>query len=177
MTSELILKSFQATGVWPMDADAVLKRFNNHPPRQDNDAEIGEHGDGDSWPELRKIFDAAVADKARVEAKRLDSVLLRSGARRRKHKLKRWLPNERSKSSNATLQPFENLTIYSKSVSKKPHTVLQKMRQSVVVLWLREVGLTLFLQLRLPHPNLLRAAATLRNQLNINSIIEAQGSI
>ncbi|KAF1922314.1 uncharacterized protein M421DRAFT_10665 [Didymella exigua CBS 183.55] len=75
MTSELILKSFQATGVWPMDADAVLKRFNNHPPQQDEDAEIGEHGDGDSWPELRKIFDAAVADKARIEAKRLSRSL------------------------------------------------------------------------------------------------------
>ena len=75
MTSELILKSFQATGVWPMDADAVLKRFNNHPPRQDKDAEIGEHGDGDSWPGLRKIYDAAVVDKARVEAKRLSQSL------------------------------------------------------------------------------------------------------
>jgi hypothetical protein len=71
MTSDLILKSFQATGVWPMDADAVLKRFNNHPQPHDEDAEIREHGDGDSWPELRKIFDAAVADKARIESKRL----------------------------------------------------------------------------------------------------------
>ena len=74
-TSELILKSFQATGVWPMDADAVLKRFNNHPPRQDDDPEIGVQGDGDSWPQLRKIFDAAVADKAKVEAKRLSQGL------------------------------------------------------------------------------------------------------
>ncbi|KAF1923326.1 uncharacterized protein M421DRAFT_9828 [Didymella exigua CBS 183.55] len=75
MTLELILKSFQATGVWLMDVDAVLKRFNNCPPQQDEDAEIGEHGDGDSWPELRKIFDAAVADKARIEAKRLSRSL------------------------------------------------------------------------------------------------------
>jgi hypothetical protein len=75
MTPELILKSFQATGVWPMDADAVLKRFNNYPQRQDEDAEIGEHGNGDSWPELHKIFNAAVADKARIEAKRLSQSL------------------------------------------------------------------------------------------------------
>lgn len=68
---ELILKSFSATGVWPMDADAVLKRFNNHPPQQDEDLEIGELGDGDSWRQLRKVFDAAVADKAKIEAKRL----------------------------------------------------------------------------------------------------------
>jgi hypothetical protein len=50
MTSELILKSFQATGVWPIDADAVLKRFNNHLQQQDNDLEIREQGDGDTWP-------------------------------------------------------------------------------------------------------------------------------
>ncbi|KAI0569665.1 hypothetical protein Alg215_11502 [Pyrenophora tritici-repentis] len=60
MRPELILKSFSATGVWPMDADAVLKRFNNHPLQQDKDSEIGE-----------LVFDAAVADKAKVEAKRL----------------------------------------------------------------------------------------------------------
>jgi hypothetical protein len=50
-----------------MDADAVLKRFNNYPQQQDEDVEIGEQGDGDSWPELRKIFNAAVADKARIK--------------------------------------------------------------------------------------------------------------
>lgn len=71
MRQELIVKSFSATGVWPMDADPVLKRFKNHPPQQDKDSEIGEVGDGDSWRELRKVFDAAVADKAKVEAKRL----------------------------------------------------------------------------------------------------------
>lgn len=71
MRPELILKSSSATGVWPMDADAVLKRLNNHPPQQDEDSEIGELGGGDSWRQLRKVFDAAVADKAKVEAKRL----------------------------------------------------------------------------------------------------------
>jgi hypothetical protein len=58
-----------------MDADAVLKRFNNPPQRQDEDAEIGEHDNGNSWPELRKILDAAVADKTRIEAKQLSQGL------------------------------------------------------------------------------------------------------
>ena len=75
MTHDLILKSFQATGVWPMDAEVVLKRFNNHPQQQDDDPGIGEQGDGDTWPQLRKIFDAAVADKAKIEAKRLSQGL------------------------------------------------------------------------------------------------------
>jgi hypothetical protein len=48
MTHDLILKSFQATGVWPMDADLVLQRFNNQPQQQDNEPGIREQGDGDT---------------------------------------------------------------------------------------------------------------------------------
>jgi hypothetical protein len=65
------MNSFQATGVWPIEADAVLKRSNNHPSRQDEDSELSDNGNGDSWNQLRKILDAAVADKAKIEAKRL----------------------------------------------------------------------------------------------------------
>jgi hypothetical protein len=75
MTSELIKKSFQATGVWPMDADAVLKRFSNYTTEQDKALELQQHGDGDSWRELRKFFDAAVTDKAKVEARQLEASL------------------------------------------------------------------------------------------------------
>ena len=75
MTHDLILKSFQATGVWPMDADPVLQRFNNQPQQQDDEPRIGEQGDGDTWPQLRKIFDAAVVDKAKFEAKWLSQGL------------------------------------------------------------------------------------------------------
>ena len=75
MSRDSILQSFRATGVWPMEADAVLKRFNNHPQQHDTDSETGEQGDGDSWIQLRKVFDAAVADKAKVEAKRLSQGL------------------------------------------------------------------------------------------------------
>jgi hypothetical protein len=78
-----IQSSFQATGLVPHSPEVVLskleveprtpvlKRFNNHPSRQDEDSEIGDDGNGDSWNQLRKILDAAVADKAKVEAKRL----------------------------------------------------------------------------------------------------------
>ncbi len=71
MRRDTILKSFQATGVWPMDAEFILKRFNNHASEQDKAVRPGQQGDGDSWTQLRKSFDAAVADKAKVEAKRL----------------------------------------------------------------------------------------------------------
>lgn len=58
-----------------MDAEVVLKRFNNHPSEQDEASKLGQHGDGDSWMQLRKIFDAAVADKAKVEAQQLKASL------------------------------------------------------------------------------------------------------
>jgi hypothetical protein len=58
-----------------MDADAVLKRFNNRTLRQAKASQLGQHGDGDSWRELRKILDVAVPDKAKVEARQLEASL------------------------------------------------------------------------------------------------------
>ncbi|KAH8621191.1 hypothetical protein IG631_24173 [Alternaria alternata] len=46
MTHDLILKGFQATGVWPIDADPVLQRFNNGPQQQDNEPGVREQGEG-----------------------------------------------------------------------------------------------------------------------------------
>ena len=73
----------------------------------------------------------------------LDNVLLRSVVRPKKHRLKSSLLNEHSKSSNAMLQPHKKLTIHLISVSEKPHTVLQKIHQSVAVLWVQQVRQTL----------------------------------
>lgn len=72
MREESILQSFQATGVWPMEADAVLKRFKTTTPEQAEAAEISQHGDGDSWRELRRVFNAAVDDKSTIPAQQLD---------------------------------------------------------------------------------------------------------
>jgi hypothetical protein len=58
-----------------MDAEIVLQRFRNHTSEQDKSLEIGQHGDGDSWYQLWKPFDAAVSDKAKVEAKQLSAAL------------------------------------------------------------------------------------------------------
>jgi hypothetical protein len=59
-----------------MDADAVLKRFNNHTSEQDEASELRQHGNGDSWRGLRKIHVAAVPDKSKVEAQQLEASLL-----------------------------------------------------------------------------------------------------
>ncbi|CAE7002810.1 hypothetical protein P3342_001681 [Pyrenophora teres f. teres] len=41
MSPGSIRKSFQATGVWPMDAQVILQRLNNSTIRQDGNSEIG----------------------------------------------------------------------------------------------------------------------------------------
>jgi hypothetical protein len=48
MRLELILKSFEATGVWPMDGEVILKRFNATTLDKDKDTELRELGDGDT---------------------------------------------------------------------------------------------------------------------------------
>jgi hypothetical protein len=75
MRRETIEKSFEATGVWPMDAEVILKRFNTTTLDQDKDKELQELGDGDSWNDIRKVLDVAVTDKAKGEGKRLAGAL------------------------------------------------------------------------------------------------------
>jgi hypothetical protein len=74
-TRENFLKSFEATGVEPRNASVVLQRFTTPPPQLDDGTKLGEHGDGDTWRDMRKLFDAAVPDKTTVEAKRLSQAL------------------------------------------------------------------------------------------------------
>jgi hypothetical protein len=74
-TRENVLKSFEATGVEPRDASVVLQRFTTPLPQLDDGTKLGEHGDGDTWRDVRNLFDAAVPDKMTVEAKRLSEAL------------------------------------------------------------------------------------------------------
>nr|BBG74266.1 hypothetical protein [Alternaria alternata] len=64
-------KKFHATGVWLIDAQIVLKRFDNHTAEQAKAVKSGQQGDDDSWTQLRNSFGAAVAEKAKVEVKQL----------------------------------------------------------------------------------------------------------
>jgi hypothetical protein len=75
MRRELILKSFQATGVWPTDAEVILNCFNATTFDQDEDIKLRELGNGNSWSNLRKVLDAAVTDKVKSEGKRVAAAL------------------------------------------------------------------------------------------------------
>jgi hypothetical protein len=65
---ETILKSFEATGIWPMNRERVLKRFCHEPPKQ---ALISDESD---WRSMDWLVRAAV-DPATTEAKKLRSHL------------------------------------------------------------------------------------------------------
>ena len=74
-TADNILSSFRATGIHPRNPDVVLSRFKTPPPRANRDTEIGEAGDGDTWRDLSKLFDAAVPDTSKNAAKQLKQAL------------------------------------------------------------------------------------------------------
>lgn len=76
MVDNSAMKSSHASGVWSMDAEVILKRFNNTTTTQGEASKIAEHGDGRSWIQLRTVFHAVVADRAaKVEAKQLAASL------------------------------------------------------------------------------------------------------
>jgi hypothetical protein len=58
-----------------MDAEVVLKRFNTT-SEQDGASELGQHGDGGSWRELREFYEASVPEKSKVEARQFKASLL-----------------------------------------------------------------------------------------------------
>jgi hypothetical protein len=75
LTRSNILKAFEATGVSPDDPEVILKRFKATTSAQREALQIGEPGDGDSYNDLRKLFNAAVPDKLKVKAKQLSTLL------------------------------------------------------------------------------------------------------
>jgi hypothetical protein len=48
VTKETIRRSFEAMGVWPIDAEVILQRFNTTTLEQDEDTELCKLGDRDS---------------------------------------------------------------------------------------------------------------------------------
>jgi hypothetical protein len=62
-------------GVWPMDAQTVLKRFNKRTSQPPTTLEIFSEGYGSSWRQVRELFDAAVKGDGRIEQSQLGEAL------------------------------------------------------------------------------------------------------
>jgi hypothetical protein len=73
-TESLILKSFQATGIWPMDANVVLRRFASTPEAERSlSSWLSDH----DWRKLDQLIRAAVRDTQQTELRKLRSLLYR----------------------------------------------------------------------------------------------------
>jgi membrane protein involved in colicin uptake len=65
---ELITKSFEATGIWPMDPEVILKRFTT--PTHTDDEDSSDEAPND-WQHLERLIRAAVGDPSSDSSKKL----------------------------------------------------------------------------------------------------------
>jgi hypothetical protein len=71
MKPATIRKGFEATSVWPIDAERVLKRFNNSTPRRDYDSETSHSSGSDIRRNLYNLLDELVEDRTKAQAREL----------------------------------------------------------------------------------------------------------
>jgi hypothetical protein len=69
-TENLILKAFEATGIWPMDAEVILHRFASTPEAERSSSSgLSDH----DWRKIDWLVRAAVTDSHQYEARKLRS--------------------------------------------------------------------------------------------------------
>ena len=71
-TEKPILKSFEATGIWPMDPEVILKKFTKTTTtdQESRESSISLLSESD-WRKMRQLVNAAVKDRSTKEAKKL----------------------------------------------------------------------------------------------------------
>jgi hypothetical protein len=69
-TENLILKAFEATGIWPMDANVILRRFASTPEAERSSSSgLSDH----DWRKMDRLVRAAVTNSHQYEARKLRS--------------------------------------------------------------------------------------------------------
>jgi hypothetical protein len=69
-TENLILEAFKATGIWPIDANVILRRFASTPEAErSSSSELSDH----DWRKMDRLIRAAVTDGHQYEARKLRS--------------------------------------------------------------------------------------------------------
>ncbi|KAF7571799.1 Membrane-bound metallopeptidase [Pyrenophora tritici-repentis] len=69
-TESLILKAFEATGIWPIDANVILRRFASTPEAERSSSlGLSDH----DWRKIDRLVRAAVTDSHQYEARKLRS--------------------------------------------------------------------------------------------------------
>jgi hypothetical protein len=72
---ETVLQSFKTTGIYPMDAEVILKRFNKAPSDNPEVLSSEPKGNGSSWNDLHRLYNVAVKDNGGAAAKELSGAL------------------------------------------------------------------------------------------------------
>ena len=72
---ETVLQSFKTTGIYLIDTEVILKRFNKAP--SDNPEVLSSElkGNRSSWNELHRLYDVALKDNGGAAVKELSSAL------------------------------------------------------------------------------------------------------
>ena len=74
-TKKLIFKAFEATGVWPRNREAVLKRFKHKEPTNPNDSGSFTSLMESDWRRLRQVVQLAVKEGAENQANQITQAL------------------------------------------------------------------------------------------------------
>jgi hypothetical protein len=74
-TKQLIFKAFEATGVWPRNRDAVLKKFKHKPPTNTNTLGSFTSLMESDWRRLRQLMQSVVKDGAEKEANQVTQAI------------------------------------------------------------------------------------------------------
>jgi hypothetical protein len=74
-TKRLILKAFEATGVWPRNREAVLKRFKHKNPTNPNNSSSFTSLMESDWRRLRQVVQSAVKEGAENQANQITQAL------------------------------------------------------------------------------------------------------
>jgi hypothetical protein len=72
ITVKFVHKGFEATGIWPKDANVILKQFASK--EQEKAAEVSRLT-GSDWRHMERLLRAAVNDRTAEESKRLSAML------------------------------------------------------------------------------------------------------
>jgi hypothetical protein len=72
MTKKFLLKSFEATGFWPMDSELILKRFMLKDPKDSEGAPSHSYS---NWLHMERLVQAAAKDSQSDERKQLSLTL------------------------------------------------------------------------------------------------------
>ena len=68
---ETILKAFEATGIWPKDRNAILKRFHPQTPDEDQSTRSSPSLNNADFRKIREVVQSVVKEGADKEAKKV----------------------------------------------------------------------------------------------------------